>query len=381
MEKFNQQYLSDYQWVDIRFELTNRSRIKFNIIAALDKEIIWQKEAKIAIARAIENSNNMLFNKNWTLWNFLFYWPTWSWKTSLVKALAWLIYDDNMWYTHINCERFQHWHEISSLFWAPPSYIWFDKKPWLSQDIVDKPYKSALWRWVVPHFWRNVKQIILFDEVEKAHSDLHKWLMSVLDEWVVYLNNNTTTDLRNSLIFMTSNVWEKEANVASPIWFNSVDNTEEKKDELRLSAIKKQFSPEFLARLDWAFKFEKLWKEWRIAVCKKLYSELCYDCWSIYPNIYPLITQSVYDYLASDDTHVRDVERRFADIRMKLWNIISSNWLEYEECDIIITIDIIDWNIVFYVDWNDITHNKKSATQPLLDFVKDYDLQKLWKKK
>lgn len=356
MENFTWNYLRDYAGKDIRLQITNRTKIKFNIIEALSKTVVWQTDAKLAIARAIENAWNPLFDKKWTLWNFFFYGPSGTWKTQLVKATADLLYWDPKGYTHVNCERFQWWHEVSSLFWAPPSYIGFDKKPLLAQSYVDRPYKKAEETGILPYIWTRVRQIALFDEIEKAHSDLHTGLMSVLDEWVVYMNNGQRTDFSRALIFMTSNIGEKEAVASKPVWFNAMDSVESVKDELRLQAIQKLFPPEFIGRLDWMFKFVKLWTKEKRQILINLYEKLLADCYWLYDNIFPIVTDSVYEYLLDTcaESQIRNLERKRWDVRTWLGNVIGSNALEYEKAKIIITIDCVDWRIIYYVDGENI---------------------------
>lgn len=322
--------------------LKNNSQFKHNIVDKLSNYVIWQTQPKIELARALENLNNPLFKKKWPLHKALYYWPTGSWKTELVKSLARVLFDDEYWYTHISCENMQHWHEIAKLFWSPPWYIWYDKEPIFSEKNLYNPYESANKSWRLMEWlkWRGAISIILFDEIEKAHRDISQALMSVLDEWMIHLNNWKQIDISNSFILMTSNIWERNIKeTPNSLWFNK---TEKNVWNIRETAIRKHFSPEFLWRMDWLFEFEKIEWEWLYKVLSKLLKDLDEDVKRLRKkNVkFSITNEWKNNIIANAWNSIRDMERHFNNnIRNKLWNIINNNKLYWIEKEIIIDID------------------------------------------
>jgi len=331
--------------------LKNQSHFKHDIVDKLSKYVIGQNEPKIALARALENLNNPLFKKKWPLHKALYYWQTWSWKTEMVKALARVLFDDEYWYTHVSCENMQHWHEISKLFWAPPWFIGSEKEAMFSERNLYSSYESAQKSWRLMEWlkWRWAMSIILFDEIEKAHRDISQALMSVLDEWMIYLNNWKKVDISNSFVLMTSNVWENNIKDApSPLWFNAWWVNKEK---IRDNAIKQFFSPEFLWRMDGLYRFEKIEWEWLYKVLSKLLKDLDEDVKRLWKSgvKFSLSNEAKKNIVDNSWNSIRDMERYFNNnVRNKLWNIINSNWLYWIEQKVIIEIDYEDW---FIFNW------------------------------
>lgn len=301
------------------------SQLKKWVVELLGKNVVWQLEPKIALARALANIHNPLFQKTWPLHKALYYGPTGSGKTELCKSLAELLFDDKYGYTHINCETMQHGHEIAKLFWAPPWYIGYEKEALLSENKIFWPYESAkkserLLTWM-PHMG-----IIVFDEIEKAHRDVSKALMSILDEGMIYLNNGKQVDIRNCFVLMTSNIGEHDLkSVRTPVGFipKSID-----KENVRLQAIQKFFSPEFLGRLDGTFEFEKIEWDGLHKITYKLINTLQEDLERITKkNVSIKTTEALRNHLVDRaGNSIRDMERYFNEnIRNRLGGILESN--------------------------------------------------------
>lgn len=331
----------EWNWEEIR--LKNRSDHKKEIISHLDKKIIWQLPVKIAIVKALENSGNMLIDRKWPIGKFLFYWPSGTGKTSIVQELAWMLFNDTKWYTHIACENLNASHQTANLFWSPPWYVWFQKKTILSPDTVFAPYNKAKAQRQLP--LPSIDSIILFDEVEKMHPAISQSLLSVLDEWIVNLMDWTKTDLSRALIFFTSNIGEKEINNRKPIWFNSQSIS---KESIRESAVRKHFSPEFMARIDDMFEFQSLWWDDRMRILKDVsYAKLVEDIGYYTPWISINISDDVYQHIidGAEWKTVRELKRWFEEIRLRLWMIISTNNLEDKKLAINIK---IEWDKIIY---------------------------------
>lgn len=326
--------------------LTNQSRIKHDVVEYFWQHIIGQKEAKIALARVLENLNNPLFTKKWPLYKALYYWPTGSGKTSMAKTLARLLFSDEYGYTHINCESMQHWHEVAKLFWAPPWYVGSDKEPFLSEESLYASYNSAkssgrLMKGMQP------TTIIVFDEIEKAHPDISRSLMSILDEGMIYLQSGEQVDIRNSFIFLTSNIGEQLIqNIRQWVWFNSTQR--ESKENVRERALKSFFAPEFLGRLDDIIEFEKIEWDNLYLIIDKLMGELTEDIewlWKKYITI-TLTDKAKENIKQNVGGSIRDMERYFHNnIRNKLGNVIMSNVKDFTR-PLAIEIDY-DWTFIF----------------------------------
>lgn len=330
--------------------LENKSRFKHWIIEELWKYVVGQKEAKIALARALENRKNPLYSNRWPVHKALYYWPTWVWKSEMAKSLARILFDDEYWYIHINCESMQFWHEIAKLFGSPPWYIGSDKEPILSDKNVYASYNAAKNSWRLKEWMEALwpSSIILFDEIEKAHPSVSRALMSILDEWMVYLNSWKQTDVSGAFVLMTSNIGEHDIkNIRKPVWFNN-ELASDAIQSTRKKAIESFFAPEFLGRLDWLFEFEKIEWDNLYLVLDKYIDLLVEDVdWHWEKKIKLHFTDSVRDHLVANAWNsIRDMKRYFnMEIRNKLWNIITTNNLwHYEWVDIKID---YNWKITF----------------------------------
>lgn len=187
---------------------------KKEIIEWLNKSVIWQEKAKEEIATFIANALVKVGHTKWTLWNIFFHWPTWVWKTEIARWLSKFFFWNEHWFIKIDCAEFSDSHTKNRFFWSPPSYVWywdstvFDSKTFYnSYDIAKKEWKlnpilNKLWAF----------NIILFDEIEKAHNDVIQSLLWILDDWILQLADAKKPPINfwNSIVIFTSNIWEKE---------------------------------------------------------------------------------------------------------------------------------------------------------------------------
>lgn len=182
-----------------------------NICESLNEYVKWQDKAKEKIADIITSSLNNIVPKKWPLWTLFFHWPTWVWKTEMVRGLSKFLFWLEDWFIKIWMENFAESHSKSRFAWSPPWYIWHDNEPIFSPETFYNSYDisknlnsiNPLVKWIWPI------NIILFDEVEKAHPQVLQSLLWILDDWKLELANTKKWKINfwNSIIIFTSNIW------------------------------------------------------------------------------------------------------------------------------------------------------------------------------
>jgi ATP-dependent Clp protease ATP-binding subunit ClpB len=205
--------------------------------AQIGKRLIGQEEAVQAVSDAIRRSRAGLGDAKRPIGSFIFLGPTGVGKTELAKSLAEVLFDDEQALTRIDMSEYQEKHAVSRLVGAPPGYVGYDEGGQLTEAVRRRPY-----------------QIILLDEIEKAHPDTFNILLQVLDDGRLTDNKGRVADFKNTIIIMTSNLG------ASRILenFEGLENKEDKKraevietTKLEvLELLKKNLRPEFLNRID-----------------------------------------------------------------------------------------------------------------------------------
>lgn len=201
----------------------------------LRKRVVGQEEALEAVSKAVRRARAGLQDPNRPIGSFLFLGPTGVGKTELVKALASFLFDDERAMTRIDMSEYMEKHAVSRLIGAPPGYVGYDEGGALTEAIRRRPY-----------------QVILFDEVEKAHEDVFNVLLQVLDDGRLTDGQGRTVDFRNTIIVLTSNLGS-QAIAELP------ENAEI--DAARpavMRAVRDRFRPEFLNRLDEIVLFRRL---------------------------------------------------------------------------------------------------------------------------
>ena len=204
----------------------------------LANRVIGQHEALTAVANAVRRSRAGLQDTNRPIGSFLFLGPTGVGKTELTKALAGFLFDDEQAMVRIDMSEYMEKHAVSRLIGAPPGYVGYDEGGALTEAVRRRPY-----------------QVILFDEVEKAHPDVFNVLLQVLDDGRLTDGQGRTVDFRNTLIIMTSNLGGE-----------ILAGQEEGHDssEVRgpvMEIVRSAFRPEFLNRLDEIILFHRLFPE------------------------------------------------------------------------------------------------------------------------
>jgi ATP-dependent Clp protease ATP-binding subunit ClpB len=203
--------------------------------ANLRRRVIGQDEAVIAVSNAIRRARAGLQDPNRPIGSFLFLGPTGVGKTELTKALAEFLFDDDSAMVRIDMSEYMEKHSVSRLIGAPPGYVGYDEGGALTEAVRRRPY-----------------QVILFDEVEKAHPDVFNVLLQVLDDGRLTDGQGRTVDFRNTLIVMTSNMGsEYLANL------DDGDDVEKARPAV-MDVVRKHFRPEFMNRIDEIILFKRL---------------------------------------------------------------------------------------------------------------------------
>ena len=216
----------------------------------LSKKVIGQMEAVSAIARAVRRARTGLNDPNRPLGSFLFLGPTGVGKTELTKSLARYLFDDVNALVRLDMSEYMEKHSISRLVGAPPGYVGYDEGGALTEAIRRRPY-----------------QVILLDEVEKAHPDVFNILLQVLDDGRLTDSHGNVVDFKNTIIILTSNLGSDLMTQQLP------RDTIEVKEEI-FSAIREFFRPEFLNRLDEILVFKNLPEETMKEIVKLQINEL-----------------------------------------------------------------------------------------------------------
>ncbi len=201
----------------------------------LAKRVIGQDEAVRAVSTAVRRARAGLQDPNRPLGSFLFLGPTGVGKTELTKALARFLFDDDDAMVRIDMSEFMEKHSVSRLVGAPPGYVGYDEGGVLTEAVRRRPY-----------------QVVLFDEVEKAHSDVFNILLQVLDDGRLTDGQGRTVDFTNTLIILTSNLGSN-AIAALP---DGADVSQA--EPAVMDVVRAHFRPEFLNRLDEIVLFNRL---------------------------------------------------------------------------------------------------------------------------
>ncbi len=203
--------------------------------ANLHKRVIGQNAAVKAVANAVRRARAGLNDENRPLGSFLFLGPTGVGKTELTKAVAEFLFDDDNAMVRIDMSEFMEKHSVARLIGAPPGYVGYDEGGVLTEAVRRRPY-----------------QVVLFDEVEKAHPDVFNVLLQVLDDGVLTDGHGRTVDFKQTLIILTSNLGAQALSQLP----ETADASDAKRDVM--DAVRAHFRPEFLNRLDETIIFDRL---------------------------------------------------------------------------------------------------------------------------
>jgi ATP-dependent Clp protease ATP-binding subunit ClpB len=200
----------------------------------LKQRVVGQDEAISVISNAIRRARAGLQDPNHPIGSFIFLGPTGVGKTELSKALAEFLFDSEKAMVRIDMSEFMEKHTVSRLIGAPPGYVGYEEGGYLTEAVRRKPYS-----------------VILLDEIEKAHSDVFNILLQIMDDGRLTDGHGRTVDFKNTVIIMTSNIGSQ--------WITELGDKDEEEMRKRITeAMKNNFKPEFLNRVDDTVIFHRL---------------------------------------------------------------------------------------------------------------------------
>ncbi len=258
---------------DIADTVTNMTGIPVNKLAkeeqskllgldeTLRARVIGQDEAVSVVARAVRRGRMGLKDPKRPQGSFIFCGPTGVGKTELSKALARAVFGDENAIVRIDMSEYMEKHSVSKLIGAPPGYVGFDDAGQLTEKIRRKPYS-----------------VVLFDEIEKAHPDVFNIMLQILEDGQLTDSHGRKVDFKNTIIIMTSNLGS--SNISEPRRLGFSAEAEEKAQsdkskEIVMKALRDNFRPEFLNRLDEIIIFNKLTDKDIEKIARLMLSELC----------------------------------------------------------------------------------------------------------
>jgi ATP-dependent Clp protease ATP-binding subunit ClpB len=198
----------------------------------LIERVVGQAQAIKAVSNAVRRARAGLQEENRPIGSFMFLGPTGVGKTELSKALAEFLFDDENAIIRLDMSEYMEKHTVARLIGAPPGYVGYEEGGQLSEAVRRKPYS-----------------VVLFDEVEKAHSDVFNVLLQVLDDGRITDGQGRTIDFKNTVIIMTSNIGSQ---------FIMEDLAVEERNRRVMEALRGHFRPEFLNRVDEIVIFDRL---------------------------------------------------------------------------------------------------------------------------
>jgi ATP-dependent Clp protease ATP-binding subunit ClpB len=218
----------------------------------LQQRIIGQKRAITAVSNAVRRARSGLQDPNRPIGSFIFLGPTGVGKTETARALAEFLFDDENAMIRIDMSEYMEKHTVARLIGAPPGYVGYEEGGQLSEAVRRKPYS-----------------VILFDEIEKAHSDVFNVLLQVLDDGRLTDGQGRTVDFKNTIVIMTSNLGspiiqeffekaESGKRKAEAADKSEIGNRKSEMEKAVMAELKKHFQPEFLNRVDDVIIFQSL---------------------------------------------------------------------------------------------------------------------------
>ena len=234
------------QWTNIpvaRLEKSESKRLS-TLENALNERVIGQSEAISIVSSSIKRSRMGLKSHKKPTGSFLFLGPTGVGKTELAKSIADVVFGQRDALIRLDMSEYMEKHSVSRLIGAPPGYVGYEEGGILTSQVRSKPYS-----------------VILFDEIEKAHRDIYNILLQIFEDGVLTDSQGRHIDFKNTIIILTSNVGAKSITEPKRLGFSKAEGANEESDLMRgqiNDALKNEFNPEFLNRLDEIVIFNKL---------------------------------------------------------------------------------------------------------------------------
>jgi ATP-dependent Clp protease ATP-binding subunit ClpB len=237
--------ISKWTGIPVAKMLSGEKEKLLSLETALAKRVVGQDQAITAVSNAVRRARAVLQDPNRPIGSFMFLGPTGVGKTELTKALAEFLFDDDSAIMRIDMSEFMEKHSVARLIGAPPGYVGYEEGGVLTESVRRRPY-----------------QVVLFDEVEKAHVDVFNILLQVLDDGRLTDGQGRTVDFTNTLLIMTSNI-------GADLLVNQAEgeDVEAVRDGV-MDSVRTHFRPEFLNRLDEILLFRRLQKSMMAQIVK-----------------------------------------------------------------------------------------------------------------
>ncbi|MFO8101418.1 MAG: AAA family ATPase [Dehalococcoidia bacterium] len=237
--------VSKWTGIPVSRMLEGEAEKLINMEQRIHQRVIGQEEAITAVSDAVRRARADMKDPNRPIGSFIFLGPTGVGKTELARALAEFLFDDEDALVRLDMSEYMEKHTVSRLIGAPPGYIGYEEGGQLTETVRRRPY-----------------QVILFDEIEKAHSDVFNILLQVLDNGRLTDSHGHTVDFKNTVVIMTSNLGSHEFQRPAV----GFETRETKADRQKIKsnvehALKQAFRPEFLNRIDDIIIFDELSEE------------------------------------------------------------------------------------------------------------------------
>ncbi len=241
--------ISNWTGIPLREMMQTEAEKLLEMEDKLHERIVGQDEAIQAVSDAIRRARSGLKDPNRPTGGFLFLGSSGVGKTELAKALAWFLFDDEEALLRVDMSEYHESHTVSRLFGAPPGYVGYDQGGQLTEAVRRRPY-----------------QVILFDEIEKAHPDVWNALLQILEDGRLTDGQGRIVDFRNTVIIMTSNVGTQFGAKGGSLGFQlkggTMTSTEDRKMRSNIEdSLRRTFRPEFLNRIDEIVIFHPLTQE------------------------------------------------------------------------------------------------------------------------
>ena len=253
----------------------------------LNARVVGQKTVVEAIARAIRRGRLGLKDPKRPIGSFIFLGPTGVGKTELVRALAEALFGDENAMIRLDMSEYMEKHSVSKLIGSPPGYVGFDEGGQLTERVHRRPYS-----------------VVLFDEMEKAHTDVFNLLLQVLDDGMLTDSSGRQVDFRNTVVIMTSNLGAPSGREAKPVGFATV-STDTAAKERMMTALRDTFRPEFINRVDDILIFSQLDDAARLSIANHLLCEIRDRLEGLYSGVRLEFDSSVADLVVREGYDIR----------------------------------------------------------------------------